>query len=235
MSSPQPASPTPSEARQPAGPGAPAEPIRVLLVDDHPLVRDGLIARLENVSDITVVGEAGQAAEALAQLAACRPQVVLMDIGMRETGGIELTAMLLEREPSLIVLMLTMHDGTEYVQRALAAGARGYVLKDSPSSEIVAAIRTVSAGGTFLSPVLAQRLFRLPAARVALSEREQQILVLLGQGQSSKQIARTLDIGVRTVETHRQNIRRKLDLAGQAELIRYAVEHTGVRGSGPGG
>ncbi len=203
------------------------DPIRVMLVDDHPLVRDGLVARLDSVADITVVGEAGQAAEALERVVACRAQVVLMDIGMRDIGGIELTGLLLERDPSLIVLMLTMHDGTEYVQRALAAGARGYVLKDAPSSEIVAAIRTVHGGGTYLSPVLAQRLFRLPAARIALSEREQQILALLGQGQSSKQIARELDIGVRTVETHRQNIRRKLDLAGQAELIRYAIEHTG--------
>ena len=217
----------PTDVRPSASPATPAGPIRVLLVDDHPLVRDGLIARLENVSDITVVGEAGHAAEALERVATCRPQVVLMDIGMRETGGIELTGMLLARDPGLIVLMLTMHDGTEYVQRALAAGARGYVLKDAPSGEIVAAIRTVHAGGTYLSPVLAQRLFRLPAARVALSEREQQILTLLGQGQSSKQIARVLDIGVRTVETHRLNIRRKLDLAGQAELIRYAIEHTG--------
>jgi DNA-binding NarL/FixJ family response regulator len=208
---------------------AKADAIRVMLVDDHPLVRDGLMARLDSVADIAVVGEAGHADEALAQVGVCRPQVVLMDIGMRDVSGIELTGMLLARDPSLIVLMLTMHDGTEYVQRALAAGARGYVLKDAPSGEIVAAIRTVHAGGTYLSPSLAQRLFRVPAARVALSEREQQILVLLGQGQSSKQIARALDIGVRTVETHRQNIRRKLDLAGQAELIRYAVEHTGSR------
>ncbi|MGY0197736.1 response regulator [Leptothrix sp. BB-4] len=222
------AAPVPSAsdpARADAKPGA----IRVMLVDDHPLVRDGLVARLDSVPDIAVVGEAGHASEALLQVEACRPQVVLMDIGMREVSGIELTGMLLERDPALIVLMLTMHDGTEYVQRAMAAGARGYVLKDAPSSEIVAAIRTVHAGGTYLSPVLAQRLFRMPAARVALSEREQQILTLLGQGQSSKQIARTLDIGVRTVETHRQNIRRKLDLAGQAELIRYAIEHTGSR------
>ncbi len=203
--------------------------VRLMLVDDHPLVRDGLVARLDSVPDIAVVGEAGHAAEALEKVEACRPQVVLMDIGMREVSGIELTGMLLERDPALIVLMLTMHDGTEYVQRAMAAGARGYVLKDAPSSEIVAAIRTVHAGGTYLSPALAQRLFRMPAARVALSEREQQILALLGQGQSSKQIARVLDIGVRTVETHRQNIRRKLDLDGQAELIRYAVEHTGSR------
>lgn len=200
-------------------------PIRVMLVDDHPLVREGLCARLEGVPDIEVVGQAGDAAAALQCAAQCRPQLVLMDIGMRDTNGIELTAQLLAREPRLIVLMLSMYDSTEYAQRAMAAGARGYVLKDSPSAEIIAAIRTVVGGGTYLSPALAQRLFRPPTPRVMLSEREQQILALLAKGQSSKQIARTLDIAVRTVESHRQSIHRKLDLDGQADLIRYAVKH----------
>ena len=203
----------------------PAPRIGVLLVDDHPLVRDGLCARLEGEPDIDVVGQAGDGAQAWQQLAGRLPDVVLMDIGLRGTSGIELTAQLLERHPQLIVLMLSMYDSAEYAQRAMAAGARGYVLKDSPSAEIVGAIRTVAAGGTYLSPALASKLFRRPTPRVLLSDREQQILALLGQGQSSKQIARALDIGVRTVETHRQNIRRKLDLAGQAEMIRYAVEH----------
>lgn len=202
-----------------------AGPVRVLLVDDHPLVRDGLMARMEGVDDIEVVGEAGDADQALLQVERCRPQVVLMDVGMPGRSGIELTAELLQRDPSLIVLVLSMFDHTEYVQRALASGARGYVLKDSPSAEIVHAIRAVASGGTYLSPALAQKLFRPAGARVQLSEREQGILALLGQGRSSKEIARALDIGVRTVETHRQSIRRKLNLEGQAELIRYAVEH----------
>ena len=202
-------------------------PIRVFLVDDHPLVRDGLAARMESADDVQVVGEAGNAQEALERVIATRPNVVLMDVGMQGSNGIELTAELLAREPGLIVLMLSMYDNAEYVQRALAAGARGYVLKDSPSSEILAALRAVCAGGTYLSPTLAQRAFRPPSSpRVVLSEREQEILALLADGQSSKQIARTLDIGVRTVETHRQSIRRKLGLAGQAELIKYAVEHS---------
>jgi DNA-binding NarL/FixJ family response regulator len=205
--------------------GGSAEPIRLFLVDDHPLVREGLIARLESVPDVRVVGEAGDAAAALEGIAELQPRVVLTDIGMKGVNGIELTRLLQARHPELIVLVLSMYDSAEYAQQAMAAGARGYVLKDSPSTEILAAIRAVAAGGTYLSPALAQRLFRPATPRVQLSEREQQILALLGQGQSSKQIARALEIGVRTVETHRQSIRRKLDLAGQAELIRYAVEH----------
>ena len=202
-------------------------PIRLLLVDDHPLVREGLRLRMDSVTDIEVVGEAGSAEEAMRLVLSCQPNVVLTDIGMRETSGIELVAQLLARDPALVVLMLSMYDSVEYAQRALAAGARGYVLKDSPSAEIISAIRSVHGGGTYLSPALATKLFRAPAPRAQLSEREQEILVLLGQGLSSKHIARALDIGVRTVESHRQNIRRKLDLAGQAELIKYAVEQTG--------
>lgn len=202
-------------------------PIRLMLVDDHPLVRDGLKARMDSVDDIEVVGEAGDADAALAEIERCRPGVVLMDIGMRGVGGIELTGRLHASHPQVAVLMLSMYDAPEYAQRALAAGARGYVLKDAPSSEILGAIRTVVGGGTYLSPAIAQQLFRAPApaARNQLSAREQEILRGLGAGHSSKQIARDLGLSVRTVESHRQSIRRKLDLAGQAELIKYAVEH----------
>ena len=202
-----------------------AQTITLLLVDDHPLVREGLMARLLSLPDIQVVGEAGDAAQALQQTADLHPHVVLTDIGMKGVNGIELTQQLLARWPELIVLVLSMYDNPEYAQQAMAAGARGYVLKDSPSAEIIGAIRAVAAGGTYLSPALAQRIFKPATARVQLSDREQEILSLLAQGQSSKHIARALGIGVRTVETHRQSIRRKLGLAGQAELIRYAVEH----------
>jgi DNA-binding NarL/FixJ family response regulator len=199
--------------------------IRLLLVDDHPLVRDGLKARLASEPDIEVVGEAGDAPEAIAALAAHTPTLVLMDIGMKDVNGIELTAMLLQRVPTLAVLMLSMYDSVEYAQRAMQAGARGYVLKDAPSSEILAALRTVAGGGTYLSPAISQRLFRTPVTRNVLSTREQDILACLAQGQASKQIARALNLSVRTVESHRQNIRRKLELETQADLIRYAVEH----------
>ena len=207
-------------------------PIRLLLVDDHPLVRDGLKSRMATEPDIVIVGEAGDATEAMAALATCAPTLVLMDIGMKDVSGIELTAMVLQRAPQLAVLILSMYDSVEYAQRALQAGARGYVLKDAPSSEIVGALRTVAAGGTYLSALIAQRMFRAPATRNLLSMREQDILACLARGQSSKQIARVLDLSVRTIESHRQNIRRKLGLETQADLIKYAVEH-GSRHGGP--
>ena len=201
-----------------------------MIVDDHAVVRDGLKAVFSLVDDLEVVAEAGNSAEALERARSHDPDVVLMDIGMKGENGIELAARLIDENPERAVLMLTMHDGVEHAQRALKAGARGYVLKDSRSAEIVGAIRTVHAGGTYLSPSVAQALFRAPQARPVLSDREQQILGFLGQGHPSKVIASALDLSVRTVESHRQSIRRKLNLAGQAELIKYAVEHA-ARGS----
>jgi DNA-binding NarL/FixJ family response regulator len=206
------------------------DPIRLLLVDDHPLVRDGLRSRLDAVPGFEVVGEAGNAAEAEERMAALHPQLVLMDVGMKDVNGIDLTARLLEREPGLQVLMLSMYDNPEYVQRALQAGARGYVLKDAPASEIIAAIDAVAAGGTFLSPAVSKRLFRNQSPRPVLSLREGEILSALARGLSSKHIAREMDVSVRTVEAHRQSIKRKLNLEGQAELIKYAVEHAGKFG-----
>lgn len=197
---------------------------KVLLVDDHPLVREGLRARLSGVNGIEVVGEAGDAAQAFEQVEHLRPDLVLMDVGMKQVNGIELTARLRERHPTLRVLMLSMYDNPEYVHRALAAGARGYVLKEAPSEEIVAAILAVAAGRNFLGSGLAATAGRPDESRPLLSARETEILRCLADGLASRQIAETLGMSVRTVETHRHNIRRKLDLAGQAELIKYAVE-----------
>ena len=204
---------------------APPRPIRLFLVDDHPLVRDGLSARLGGLAGIEIVGEAGSAQEAIARVAEVRPSLVLTDVGMKDMNGIELAGVLLARDPVLHIVMLSMYDNPEYVQRSLQAGARGYVLKDAPAAEIVAAIHAVTAGGTFLSPSVSQRLFRSQTPRPTLTPRESEILTALGRGESSKQIASALDLSVRTVEAHRQSIKRRLCIEGQAELIKYAVEH----------
>ena len=206
-------------------------PIRILLVDDHPMVREGLVARLQAVPRFAVVGEAGGRTEALALLASSAPDVVLMDVGLKDGNGISLGAEMLAAQPAITLLMFSMYDNPEYVQRALTAGARGYVLKDAPAQEIVTAIDAVAAGGTFLSADVSGRLFRGQSPKPVLTPRESEILSALGRGASSKQIARELDLSVRTVEAHRQSIKRKLALDGQAELIRYAVEHAREAGS----
>ncbi|WP_250535627.1 response regulator transcription factor [Caballeronia sp. AZ10_KS36] len=206
------------------------EPARLLLVDDHPLVRDGLRARLEAVPRLAVTGEAGNGHEALALAAdeATRPDLVLMDVGMAGMSGIELAARFHERFPAIRVLMLSMHDNVEYVTQAVRAGASGYVLKDSPAAEIIQAIDAVLAGKTFFSAGLAARMIQAQAMQTPLERltpRERDILDALAQGLSSKQIATQHGLSVRTVETHRLNLKRKLAIDGQAELIKFAVEN----------
>ena len=201
--------------------------IRILLVDDHPMVRDGLRARLSTVPRFEIVGEADDAETAMLQLADGHPEVVIQDVGLKGGNGLDLIEQMLAGREALRILVFSMYDNAEYVQRALQLGARGYVLKDAPASEIIAAIEAVAAGGVYLSPTVSRHLFQPAGARQALSPRETQILAALGRGESSKQIARELALSVRTVEAHRQSIKRKLGLDGQAELIKYAVEHAG--------
>jgi len=215
----------------------PPKPIRLFIVDDHPLVRDGLRARLGAMPNLEIVGEAGSGAEALALLDTLRPDLMLVDVGMKDMNGIDLAALVLQRDqqpshPAPHIVMLSMYDNPEYVQKAMQVGARGYVLKDAPAAEIVAAIEAVSAGGTFLSPAVSKKLFRNQAPRPLLTPRESEILTALGRGESSKQIARDLGLSVRTVEAHRQSIKRRLGIEGQAELIKYAVEHAREFGQG---
>ncbi|WP_296943840.1 response regulator transcription factor [uncultured Massilia sp.] len=201
--------------------------VRIMLVDDHPLVRDGLRARLEAVPHFDVVAEADSGADALVLAGSTPVDLVLMDITMRDGSGIDATACLSERHPDIAILILSMHDKLEYVTQAMQAGARGYVLKDAPGKDIVLAIDTVMAGGIYYSAALARQLAR-PAAAAQdnqLTSREQEVLRHIANGESNKQIARALDLSVRTVETHRLNIKRKLGIEGQAELIKYAVQH----------
>lgn len=201
--------------------------IRIMLVDDHPLVRDGLRARLEAVAHLRVVAEADNADDALKQAGIVPLDLVLMDINMRGTNGIEAAARFRDSFPAIAVLILSMHDKVEYVGQAMQAGARGYVLKDAPGKDIVRAIDTVMAGGIYYSEALARKLARPQVADPQLTAREFEVLRQIAEGHSNKQIARTLDLSVRTVETHRLNIKRKLGIEGQAELIRYAVQHAG--------
>jgi DNA-binding NarL/FixJ family response regulator len=200
-----------------------ARPIRLMLVDDHPLVRDGLRARLEAVPGLQVVAEADSADAAVALGQSAAPDLVLMDIGLRGANGIEATRRLRAVLPALRVVVLSMHDNTEYVREALRAGAVGYVPKDSPAEEIVDAIHAVMAGGQYLSASVAAALQR-PGGDDTLTPREREVLALIAEGLSSKDIGERLAMGVRTVETHRTNLRRKLNLASAAALVRYAVE-----------
>jgi DNA-binding NarL/FixJ family response regulator len=200
-------------------------PVHIMLVDDHPLVRDGLRARLEAVPHFRVVAEADSGAEALALAGGTRIDLVLMDITMRDGSGIEATARLTANHPDIAILILSMHDKLEYVTQAMQAGARGYVLKDAPGKDIVLAIDTFMAGGIYYSAAVARQLARPAAQDNQLTSREQEVLRHIANGESNKQIARALDLSVRTVETHRLNIKRKLGIEGQAELIKFAVQH----------
>ena len=207
-----------------------AKLIHILLVDDHPLVRDGLRARLEAVPHFRVVAEADGADDALLQAGQHQIDLVLMDINMRGISGIDATAQFRTRFPAIAVLILSMHDKIEYVTQAMQAGARGYVLKDAPGKDIVLAIDTVMGGGIYYSTALARQLAKPQVQDNQLTVREQEVLHHLADGQSNKQIARALDLSVRTVETHRLNIKRKLGIEGQAELIKFAVQHNRFQG-----
>ena len=200
-----------------------AASIRLVIVDDHSLVRDGLRARLSVVPGLQVIGEAASGAEALLLAQAEAPDLMLVDVGMRGMNGIELATALRERYPLIRVLMLSMYDTREYVLSAIRAGARGYVLKESPTEEIIAAIGVVRAGGTYFSAQVADLVAPGGSALTQLTGREHEILLLLAHGNSNKAVARQFDISVRTVETHRLSLRRKLGVDSASELLKIAV------------
>lgn len=200
--------------------------IRLLLVDDHPLVRDGLRARLEAVARFSVVGEADDETSALAAARQGLPDVAIVDIGLRGTTGIEVTRRLQAELPEVRIVILTMHNEPQVVLESFRAGARAYVLKDSPARDIVAAIDAVAAGRKYYSAGVADALADAAAAppEPNITQREHEILALVGQGLSSKEIAARLQLSTRTVETHRLHIKRKLALDGSSALVRFALE-----------
>jgi len=200
--------------------------IRIALVDDHALVRDGVRALLSVMPHFEVVGEAESGADALLLVAGDLPDLLVVDIGLKDMNGLELTRILLGQYPTLKVLILSMYDDYEYVGTSIRAGASGYVLKDAPSREIITAIEAIAAGGTFYSPQIAQKLANdKPADDNELTPRESQVLTMMVEGLNNKEMARQLDISVRTVETHRLSIRRKLKIDKPAALVKYAMEH----------
>ncbi|MGV8888369.1 MAG: response regulator [Pseudomonas sp.] len=200
-------------------------PIRVALVDDHSLVRDGIKALLAVMPPLEVVGEAENGADAIEMVGRCQPDLLLVDISLRDMNGLELTRVLRSQYPSLKVLVLSMYDNNEYVSESVRAGASGYVLKNSPSREIIAAIEAIASGGTFYSAEIAQRLIANKSTNNELTPRESQVLYKMAQGLNNKEMARELDISVRTVETHRLSIRRKLNIDKPAALVKYAIDH----------
>jgi two-component system nitrate/nitrite response regulator NarL len=199
-------------------------PVRILIVDDHALVREGLRARLEALPRLEVVGEAESGARGLELALSLRPDLMLVDVGMRDMTGIQLATLLADRVPEVAVLMLSMYDHEEYVVSAVRAGARGYVLKDASVHELIAAIDAVVAGGAYYSSGVAKALLQVRSAPDDLTPREREILLLLAHGQSNKGVARALDISTRTVETHRLRLRRKLGIDSPSGLLKYAVE-----------
>ncbi len=206
-----------------------ADPIRVLIVDDHAVVRTGIRLLLAAESDIEPVAEAGSRREAIFEARSTSPDVILLDVVMPDGSGLESIPQLLHEVPKTRILVLSMQDDPRYVREAFAFGASGYVLKEAADVEVVNAVREVARGGRYVHPELGARLIaaEADAARRAdedpLSDREREVLRLLAYGHTNQEIAKQLFISVRTAETHRAHIMQKLRLTTRAELVRYAI------------
>jgi two-component system, NarL family, response regulator NreC len=204
-------------------------PIRILIVDDHAVVRSGLRMLLDSDDGLETVAEAGTARDAIFEVRKHKPDVVLMDVVLPDKSGIETTPDVLKEAPEVRVLVLSMEDDPRYVREAFAAGASGYVLKEAADSELVAALKQIAAGERYVHPALGARMAVAEAEAAAraeedpLSDREREVLRLLALGHTNQEIAKTLFISVRTAETHRAHIMRKLRLRTRAELVRYAL------------
>jgi two-component system, NarL family, response regulator NreC len=195
--------------------------ISVVLIDDHAVVRSGLRLLLDAQDDIEVVGEGGNAQDAVFRARALKPDIVLLDVVMPGESGIDVLPKLLHESPNSRVLVLSMQDDPSYVREAFAAGASGYVLKEAADAEVVSAVREVAGGGSYVHPALGARL--VAAEADPLSEREREVLRLLALGHTNQEIAQQLYISVRTAESHRAHIMQKLRLSTRAELVRYAL------------
>jgi len=207
--------------------------IRVLIVDDHTLVRDGIRALLSLIADIKVVGEAANGREALEKVNKLEPDVVLMDLAMPILGGLEATRRIRKRFPGIKVLALTQYEDREYIVPTIEAGARGFVSKTAAFSELASAIQAVYQGGSFLSPMAAAAIIEECQQKVDtevgkdsyqhLTDREREMLKLVAEGYTAKEIADMLVIGLRTVETHKTNLMKKLNIHNKSDLIRFAI------------
>jgi two-component system, NarL family, response regulator NreC len=207
--------------------------VRVLLADDHGIVRRGLHYLLERSPEFQVVGEASDGREAVKMSEELSPDVVVMDIAMPNLNGIEATAQILKKNPAVGVIILSMHSDEAYLVRALSAGAKGYLLKDSAEADLIRAVQAVSEGRPFFSPAIAETLLEDYMRRLKqhnltdsydlLTDREKEVLQLLAEGKSNKEVATLLDLSLYTIETHRSNLMQKLGLHNTAEIVLYAV------------
>jgi len=206
--------------------------ISVLIVDDHGIVREGLQRVLEATEDIRVCGEASDGREAIEVAEKCKPDVVILDITMPRLGGLETLNRLREQHPKLKAILLSVHGDSPFVQTAISLGADGYLLKNSHPDEIVNAVHAVMRGGSYFSPAVAREIvdqLRTPTGDeggfAKLSSREREILHLIAEGYSAKEVAKDLDISTKTVEAHRTSLMRKLNVRKATELVRYALKH----------
>ena len=208
-------------------------PVRVFLVEDHGLVRAGIRALLEKIDGVAIAGDAAEGREALERIDRHRPDIVLMDISMPGLNGLQAAEQLLKRHPQLRIVFLSMHTEGEYVLAALRAGASGYLIKDSCLQELELAIRSVVKGEVFISPAVSKHLvdgIRNPAALPAsplerLTQRQKEILQLIAEGMTTKEIAVRLNVSVKTVDTHRTQLMERLDIHDVAGLVRFAIAH----------
>ena len=213
--------------------------IRILLVDDHTLFRHGIHVLLNGEADLEVVGEACNASEAVALAAQLRPDIVLMDIGMTGMSSFEATRQIRKQREETRVVFLSMYDDEDYLTESVEIGASGYILKESPADQLVNAIREVHRGGNYLSPRLLSRLVddfrtqgRSPTRQTrfgTLTKREREITKLLAEGKSVKEVAANFDLSVKTVEAHKFNLMRKLNIHNKAQLVQYAIQKKIIR------